>query len=116
MSVDNYSGTKMNLHTVKCFSKAIVCGSKYVYQTVPRLLTIWLDMGENVTPAITEVFRKLNNYVATAIKTAPVYKVGLPFDNYLTHVLFLDSGSPLSLKLCLVLAIEMTRSTEPCLR
>ena len=67
----------MNLHTVKCFARAIVCGSKYVYQTVPRLLTIWLDMGENVTPTVADVFRKLNNYVSTAIRTAPVYKVCL---------------------------------------
>jgi serine/threonine-protein kinase ATR len=68
----------MNLHTVKCFAKAIVYGSKYVYQTVPRLLTIWLDMGENVTPPIADIFRKLNYSVAIAIKTAPVYKVSLP--------------------------------------
>lgn len=65
----------MNLHTVKCFAKAITHGSKYVYQTVPRLLTIWLDMGENVTPAIAEIFKKLNGFVASAIKNAPVYKV-----------------------------------------
>lgn len=67
----------MNLFTVKYFAKAIVYGSKYVYQTVPRLLTIWLDMGEHLTPAITEVFKKLNTNVASAIKHAPVYKVCL---------------------------------------
>jgi serine/threonine-protein kinase ATR len=37
-------------------------------------------MGENVTPAIADVFKKLNNAVAIAIKTAPVYKVGLASD------------------------------------
>lgn len=102
----------MNLHTVKCFSKAIVHGSKYVYQTVPRLLTIWLDMGENITPAITDVFRKLNHYVATAIKTAPAYKVGRPSDRYLTQLLFARSGSQPSLKLCLASATKTTKSTQ----
>jgi hypothetical protein len=101
----------MNLHTVKCFGRAITCGSKYVYQTVPRLLTIWLDMGENVTPAIAEVFKKLNNSVANSIKTAPVYKVGLTHNIYLMHLSLLHSGSPLSLKLFLVSVIKMMRST-----
>jgi hypothetical protein len=112
MGVDNNSGTKMNLHTVKCFTKSIVYGSKYIYQTVPRLLTIWLDMGENITPAIADVFKKLNHSVAHAIKTAPVYKVGQPSDSCLTCLLFLSSGLPLSLKLSLASAIKTTRSTQ----
>jgi serine/threonine-protein kinase ATR len=34
-------------HRVICgYLKAIKTGSKYVYQTVPRVLTLWLDMGE----------------------------------------------------------------------
>jgi serine/threonine-protein kinase ATR len=111
--MNNHRGTKMNLHTVKCFAKAIVCGSKYVYQTVPRLLTIWLDMGENVTAANTDVFRKLNHSVAIAIKTAPVYKVSLPYDSDFTQVSSTCSGLPLSLKLCLVSAIKTTRSIMP---
>lgn len=65
----------MNLHTVKCFAKAIIHGSKYVYQTVPRLLTIWLDMGENAVTVNVETFKKLNGTVANAIKLAPAYKV-----------------------------------------
>jgi hypothetical protein len=102
----------MNLHTVRCFSKAIVFGSKYVYQTVPRLLTIWLDMGENVTPAIADVFNKLNNYVASAIKTAPVYKVSFVLDTCLTRLSKYTSGTPLSLKLFLVSVTKMTRCTR----
>lgn len=65
----------MNLHTVKCFAKAIIHGSKYVYQTVPRLLTIWLDMGENAATVNVDTFKKLNSTVANAIKLAPAYKV-----------------------------------------
>lgn len=65
----------MNLYTVKAFAKAIKYGSKYVYQTVPRLLTIWLDLGDHKDACGTEVFKKLNEVVARAIKEAPVYKV-----------------------------------------
>lgn len=27
--------------------QALAYGSKYIYQTMPRLLTLWLDMGED---------------------------------------------------------------------
>jgi hypothetical protein len=65
----------MNLYTVRSFAKAIKFGSKYVYQTVPRLLTIWLDMGENAQATTNEVFVKLNETVARAIHETPAYKV-----------------------------------------
>jgi serine/threonine-protein kinase ATR len=68
----------MNLYTVRFFAKAIKFGSKYVYQTIPRLLTIWLDMGENPVLIKREVFPKLNESIAKAIKETPVYKVLLP--------------------------------------
>ena len=72
----------MNLYTVRSFAKAIRFGSKYVYQTVPRLLTIWLDLGEDRNTAGTDVFKKLNDVVAKAIKEAPVYKVKVSFINH----------------------------------
>jgi serine/threonine-protein kinase ATR len=64
----------MNLYTVRFFAKAIKFGSKYIYQTVPRLLTIWLDMGENLSTS--EQFPKLNTVITKAIKETPIYKVG----------------------------------------
>lgn len=81
----------MNLYTVRSFAKAIKLGSKYVYQTIPRLLTIWLDLGEvhgvhtpvpnsdNVQNAqnVQNDFKRLNDIVAKAIKEAPVYKVSI---------------------------------------
>ena len=105
----------MNLHTVKCFAKAIIHGSKYVYQTVPRLLTIWLDMGENVTSTNAEVFKKLNGYVANAIKLAPAYKVRHDMTAMCVGLAMHPSGLQLSPKLFLVLDTRTTRSMESCL-
>lgn len=70
----------MNLYTVRFFAKSIRYGSKYVYQTVPRLLTIWLDIGEIDGPSSTssttvDVLKKLNQVISKAIKDTPVYKV-----------------------------------------
>ena len=66
---------RMNMYTVRAFSKAIMHGSKFVYQTVPRLLTIWLDLGENKVTAQHETFKKMTENIAKSIRDAPVYKV-----------------------------------------
>jgi len=34
-------------HTVQNYLSALKFGVKYIYRTMPRLLTIWLDLGEN---------------------------------------------------------------------
>ncbi|KAG5654241.1 hypothetical protein H0H81_005928 [Sphagnurus paluster] len=79
-------GMRMNLYTVRSFAKAIKFGSKYVYQTVPRLLTIWLDLGEDKNSAGTDVFKKLNDNIAKAIKDCPVYKWYTAFPQIVSRV------------------------------
>ena len=63
------------MYTVRAFSKAVMHGSKFVYQTVPRLLTIWLDLGESKVTAQHETFKKMTDNIAKSIRDAPVYKV-----------------------------------------
>ncbi|EMD40504.1 hypothetical protein CERSUDRAFT_44292 [Gelatoporia subvermispora B] len=79
-------GMKMNLQTVRCFIKAIKHGTKYIYQTVPRLLTIWLDIGENPTLASTDMYRRINQEVARALKSVPVYKWYIAFPQIVSRV------------------------------
>ena len=50
-------------------------GSKFVYQTLSWLLTIWLDLGENKVPAQHETFKKMIDNIVKSIRDAPVYKV-----------------------------------------
>jgi len=66
----------MNLNTIRYYSKAIKAGSKYVYQTVPRLLTLWLDLGEDDPDLKMESNQKINQEVSKAIEAIPTYKVG----------------------------------------
>ena len=33
---------------VKQYGNSLLNGSKYLYQTLPRMLTLWLDLGERV--------------------------------------------------------------------
>ncbi|KAJ7688699.1 hypothetical protein B0H17DRAFT_938064 [Mycena rosella] len=79
-------GMRMNSSTVKSYARAIKFGSKYVYQTVPRLLTIWLDLGEDRKLATQETFRRLNDIVAKIIKEAPVYKWFTAFPQIVSRV------------------------------
>ena len=65
----------MNLYTVRAYSAAIRTGTKYTYQTIPRLLTLWLDMGEDSTLYQSETFKSINSEVDHAIESTPVYMV-----------------------------------------
>jgi len=50
-------------------------GNKFIYQTVPRLLTIWLDMGEDSTVRSDENFTKITAEIPRAINGVPAFKV-----------------------------------------
>ncbi|KAJ2934534.1 hypothetical protein H1R20_g2555, partial [Candolleomyces eurysporus] len=67
-------GIKMTMYIIRNYAKAIRLGSKYIYHTVPRLLTLWLDNGEDVNISGTDVFNKINEIVAIAIREIPAYK------------------------------------------
>lgn len=50
-------------------------GSKFVYQTVPRMLSIWMDLADDKNVVVTSDFKKMTDSISTAMKEAPVYKV-----------------------------------------
>jgi|SRR5216683_7243796 hypothetical protein len=69
------SGLRMRLSTVRCFTKAMKYGNKFIYQTVPRLLTIWLDMGEDPLVRSDECYTKITTEISRAISGVPAFKV-----------------------------------------
>ncbi|KAJ7639483.1 hypothetical protein FB45DRAFT_977215 [Roridomyces roridus] len=79
-------GVKMNLSTVKSYIRAIRHGSKYVYQTVPRLLTIWLDLGEDKQTRELVSYTKLNEAISKAVSQSPVYKWYTAFPQIVSRV------------------------------
>ncbi len=66
----------MNGATVRAYARAMKQGSKYVYQTVPRLLTIWLDLGEGAytDKESRESVIRCHEHAAKAIREVPAYK------------------------------------------
>jgi serine/threonine-protein kinase ATR len=69
------SGLRMRLSTIRCFTKAMKYGNKFIYQTVPRLLTIWLDMGEDPAVRSDDGFTKITAEISRAINGVPAFKV-----------------------------------------
>ncbi|KAH8118429.1 hypothetical protein DFH11DRAFT_1686601 [Phellopilus nigrolimitatus] len=72
-------GPRMNLFTVRSYATAIRLGSKYAYQTIPRLLTLWLDMVVNGLPQIVsrvdhrnkQVFSTLSLLIVAVLEEYP---------------------------------------------
>ncbi|KAI5893599.1 uncharacterized protein SCHCODRAFT_02730130 [Schizophyllum commune H4-8] len=90
---------RMLFHVVKAFAKAMRFGSKYIYQTVPRLLTIWLDISDKpevlastatekprAEPVIIDVFRDMCQSVEDAIKKVPAYKWYTAFPQIVSRI------------------------------
>ncbi|KAG1764780.1 FAT domain-containing protein [Suillus placidus] len=88
LSADDKSnrGIKMNFQTIKCFTEAAAYGNKFVYQTIPRLLTLWLDMGERKVSAENPLFDKINSVVASSINSIPVYKWFTAFPQIVSRI------------------------------
>lgn len=42
--------------TVKHFGAALTHGTKFIYQAMPRMLTLWLEFGE--IPRVLELYRQ----------------------------------------------------------
>ena len=78
----NRRGQIMVIFTVKQYARSLRFGSKYTYQTIPRLLTLWLDMGEDNTLSSSDTFAQVNKEIDSAIKHTPIYKV----NNYLLEI------------------------------
>ncbi|KAI0700624.1 hypothetical protein BC835DRAFT_1404834 [Cytidiella melzeri] len=80
-------GEIMNLNTIKCFGEAIAHGDKYIYQTVPRLLTLWLDMGETHKNAPDhKATKKATAFLMKHARDAPTYKWYTAFPQIVSRI------------------------------
>ncbi len=65
----------MVLFIIRAYASAIRAGNKYTFQTIPRLITLWLDIGEDSQLSQNDQFSTINSEVLAAVQTTPVYKV-----------------------------------------
>lgn len=67
-------GLKMVVFIIRAYASAIKAGNKYTFQTIPRLITLWLDIGEDTQLSQTEQFATINAEIHAAVQQTPVYK------------------------------------------
>lgn len=71
-----FRGIRMNAHTVRNYARVVCLGSKYVYQAIPRMLTLWLDLAENPKAVTHNIFPKIHSAICQAVEGVPAYKAG----------------------------------------
>lgn len=72
-------GIRLHAHTVRNYARAVGLGSKYVYQAIPRMLTLWLDLGENPKIATHPIYSKVHTAICRAVDSVPAYKARFPY-------------------------------------
>jgi serine/threonine-protein kinase ATR len=68
-------GLKIVHQIIKAYHKTLMLGTKFVYQTVPRMLTLWLDIGEDHELAGKETFAQIHKEMSGAIRRTKIYSV-----------------------------------------
>lgn len=74
-------GSEIQIYMINYFGKSLLYGTSYVYQSMPRLLSIWFDYGTrllDVTAASVKAERQLNllkmtKLVDSFIKQLPTF-------------------------------------------
>ncbi|XP_041465563.1 serine/threonine-protein kinase ATR-like [Lytechinus variegatus] len=83
------------VHVVKNFGQSLMYGNQYIYQSMPRLLTLWLDYGAHVSD-----LEKGNKVNKAAQAMAKLHKIIAEFTDRLAPYQFLTSFSQLISRIC----------------
>ena len=87
----------MNLNTINWFGESMLYGDKHIYQTVPRLLTLWLEL---TTQYLNDNTHKETNkatvFLSSHVEEIPTYKASLSAMYFLVMTLYANqSGTQL---------------------
>ncbi|XP_076654433.1 serine/threonine-protein kinase ATR [Halictus rubicundus] len=81
-------GRDLQVHTMNFYGKSLQYGCKYIHQSMPRMLTIWLDFASRVTSRSTQISEEIRRYRRDALlkmtKIMEVYQERLPIFMWLT--------------------------------
>ncbi|XP_071509803.1 serine/threonine-protein kinase ATR-like [Diadema antillarum] len=83
------------VHVVKNFGQSLLYGNQYIYQSMPRLLSLWLDYGAHVSDL------EKNNKVGKAANVmSMLHKIIAEFTEKLAPYQFLTAFSQLISRIC----------------
>ncbi|KYB25791.1 Serine/threonine-protein kinase ATR-like Protein [Tribolium castaneum] len=91
---DSSKGSEMQIWMINCFCKSLRYGTAFVYQSMPRLLSIWFDYGTrllDVSDAKTREERKTNLIKMTklidyALENLPTYVFLTAFSQIISRI------------------------------
>jgi serine/threonine-protein kinase ATR len=88
---DTYLQGELTRLVCTCYLRSLSYGNKYIYETLPRVLTLWLDFGATVNLVVStkedrqrvgalrqQKLAYINEYVEKFLKRLPVYIVLFP--------------------------------------
>jgi hypothetical protein len=89
---------RLLLQVVRAYVKAIQLGSKYIYQIVPRLLTIWLDLGQTPEKTTDDLLRSVLREMSGLGQNSVSIRVRPNLTRIIHRILMQLSGTSLSRK------------------
>ncbi|ODO06790.1 hypothetical protein I350_04149 [Cryptococcus amylolentus CBS 6273] len=82
--------TVFKYHTVLMYSKALRYGVKYIFQTMPRMLTIWLDLGETTDTRKDKYVKSIHDTIHKAARELPPYQFFMAFPQIVSRIMHPD--------------------------
>jgi serine/threonine-protein kinase ATR len=89
---DTYINGELTKSVCICYLRSLQYGNKYLYETLPRVLTLWLDFGATVAIVMTGKEERarlipmrqlrltsINDHMEKSLKKLPVYLVQIVF-------------------------------------
>lgn len=75
-----------NYHTCNYYSLALRHGVKYIFQTMPRMLTLWLDLGDTKDTKKKKFISKIHSVVGEAAHDLPAYQFYTAFPQIVSRI------------------------------
>ncbi|WVO13494.1 hypothetical protein L204_101114 [Cryptococcus depauperatus] len=79
ISSDSVQKLQCHYHTCHYYALALKHGVKYIYQTMPRMLTLWLDIGEvkdgKKNNDVARFLKKIHRIIQDCAENLPAYQI-----------------------------------------
>lgn len=93
-----YRETQFLPFVIRHYGDTLRYGNKFIYQSIPRLLTLWLDFGASLPdvgasrsqsserPALSKTLEQLNTIMAELLDQLPPYQFLIVFSQLISRV------------------------------
>nr|ODO02228.1 serine/threonine-protein kinase ATR [Cryptococcus depauperatus CBS 7855] len=90
ISSDSVQKLQCHYHTCHYYALALKHGVKYIYQTMPRMLTLWLDIGEvkdgKKNNDVARFLKKIHRIIQDCAENLPAYQFFTAFPQIVSRI------------------------------